>query len=184
MRYVRAGAWGCGVVLVLVAGVVVGCDDDLVMPPGFETEVLEQLGPGIHLILSAPDMDPVGGGVMHLWIHLKAVKLQGGIASYQGELRFDPDVMSVIGGRVPEGLMGVWHEVEPGRVRFAGVSMEGIGDEAVLVLEVESERVLRSTDFEGVVEEVVSTEEFTEVTREVVKRENPVFTRAFVGTTH
>lgn len=184
MQYVRAGAWGCGVVLVLVASVVVGCDDDPVMPSGFETEVLENLEPGIHLILSAPDMDPTGGGVTHLRIHLKAVELPAGIASYQGELRFDPDVISVLGGRVPEGLMGVWHEVEPGRVRFAGVSMEGIGDEAVLVLELESERALRSTDFEGVVEEVVSTEEFTEVTREVVERERPIFTRAFVGTTH
>jgi hypothetical protein len=56
------------------------------------------------------------------------------VGSFSGELRFDPGTLTLDGGEVPAGLLVLWNQVEPGRVRFAGASTEGFGDGAVLVL--------------------------------------------------
>jgi hypothetical protein len=56
------------------------------------------------------------------------------VGSFAGELRFDPGTLALAGGEVPAGLLVLWNEVEPGRVRFAGASTEGFGDGPVLVL--------------------------------------------------
>lgn len=56
------------------------------------------------------------------------------IGSYQGELRFDPAAASLVSARHAPGGMRVHNEIEPGRLRFAGVAPDGIAETAVLHL--------------------------------------------------
>lgn len=56
------------------------------------------------------------------------------VGSFSGEARFDPARFTLAGAEVPAGLTVTWNQLEPGRVRFAGVSPQGLGDGVVLVL--------------------------------------------------
>lgn len=159
---------------------VVACQDEVTAPlsSGLPIE-LQRLEQGIHPVLSIPALDRTGGGeLVEIHLHLRSVDVEGPVASYQGEFRFDPDALSVIEGRFPEGLLGAWNEVEPGLVRFAGVSLEGLGEGAALTLTVETHRSLAAGDFQINVEEVVMAEGFTDLTDQVVRRDVPILTRA------
>jgi hypothetical protein len=56
------------------------------------------------------------------------------VGSFVGEVTFDTAAATLAGGSVPQGLTVAWNAVSPGRVRFAGASLEGFGAAPVLVL--------------------------------------------------
>lgn len=166
-------------VLPFVVLALVACEDDVTAPlsAGLPIE-LQQLEQGIHPVLSIPALDRTGGGALvEIYVHLRSVGVEGPVASYQGEFRFDPDALSVVEGRFPEGLLGAWNEVEPGLIRFAGISLEGLGDGVALTLTVDTHRALAARDFQINIEEVVRAEGFTDLTDQVVRRDAPILTR-------
>lgn len=172
--------WGrVGVALFLVALGGAGCDEGPLAPGAEEAApVLRVLEPGIHSVLSVPAWKPMdeGGAQLSIRLYLKMVDVEGEIASYQGEFQFNTGVVEVLEVRVPEGLMGVWHESEAGVIRFAGLSLGGLADTPVLIIEIESKRAVRQEDFLVTLEEVVAVDGFQDLTESVVNREAPVLT--------
>ena len=148
--------------LLFLAVATLACEDDLVEPDqqSIPEEILS-LPPGIHPVISLPGLDDVRAGTSFvLRVHLYAVDVADGVASYQGEFRFDPDAMEVTGGHFPDGVLGAWHQTGPGVVRFAGATMEEIGDRPAVELIATAKRGLKSQDFAVTLEEVVGTEGF------------------------
>jgi hypothetical protein len=128
-------------------------------------------------VLSIPDLASSAPGLtLDISLHLEGVQIEKPVSSYQGELRFDPEALSVVAGKFPEGVMGAWNEVEPGRIRFAGVSINGLGDGAALQLTVQAKRALLAADFHVAMEEVTSADGFTDLTQKVVAQKAPVVT--------
>jgi hypothetical protein len=179
--------WLGGGVSMLALGallIVAGCDDDDPTGPTEELTPVEELAglsPGIHPVLSVPSAGAWSSGEpMTIRLHLKAVEVEGAVQSYQGELRFDPRVVSVKGGRYPEALTGAWNETEDGVVRFAAVTTEELGERAALELEVVAQRRLKASDFEVSLEEVVGAEPtaetptFDDLTSRVVDGDRPI----------
>jgi hypothetical protein len=120
---------------VLGLAALLGCSDlfgtDAQQP---EADVLPQLEPGIHPVLVVAG-EGEGAGKATVELHLKRVAVTATVASFQGELTYDVAALALAGARMPEGIMGVWNETEKGKVRFSGVSLEGIGEGAVLSLQ-------------------------------------------------
>jgi hypothetical protein len=167
---------------VLVASAA--CEDDEVTAP-LSTDLpseLVNLAQGIHPVLSIPELGRTGGGeLVEIRIHVHSVNVEGDVASYQGEFRFDPEALSIVEGEFPEGLLGAWNEIEPGLIRFAGVTLEGLGEGVALTLVAETHRALTAPDFEIDLEELVSSEGFTDLTDQVVGRDTPILTRYILG---
>jgi len=80
------------------------------------------------------------------------------IGAFQGNLRFDAAALTVASGQFAPGVVGAWNQVEPGRVRFAGASTQGIVGGAVLVLRVTPKRALSAADFRATLEEAFGTD--------------------------
>ena len=154
------------------------CKDRTVAPSATRPE-LQGLGPGIHPVLSIPDLaSSAAGQTLQVSLHLEGVQIDKPVSSYQGEFRFDPDALSVVSGSFPKGILGAWNEIEPGRIRFAGVAMDGLGETAALGLTVQAKRPLQATDFHVAMEEVTSVEGFTDLTQKVVTQDAPILTTA------
>ena len=97
------------------------------------------------------------------------------IASYQGELGLDTTRVTLIAAKLPEGLLGAWHPVDSGRLRFAGASLDGLLDAgAVLELELESATPLEEGMFSLEVEELAATDGFADLTPQLAARPHPV----------
>lgn len=73
-------------------------------------------------------------GGTRLEVRLTTAPGVGAVGSFQGEIRLPAGSAAAAAGEFSPGVVGVWHEVEPGRVRFAGVSAQGLGGAPVLVL--------------------------------------------------
>jgi hypothetical protein len=155
---------------VLGLAALLGCSDlfgtDARQP---EADLLAQLEPGIHPVLVVAGE---GGGEATVELHLKRVAVTATVASFQGELTYDVAALALAGARMPEGIMGVWNETEKGKVRFSGVSLEGIGEGAVLSLQFTTARQVEASAFTLKMEELVGTEGFENLT-EKVKQKTP-----------
>jgi hypothetical protein len=103
-----------------------------------------------------------------------AVDVDREVNSVQGDLYYDRDALSLRGVTVPDGLMGAWNQVETGHIRFAGISLEALSGRRLLELAVVSGRPLRSEDFRVTLDEIVSAEEFRDLTPAVVEGRSPV----------
>jgi len=171
-------------VLLAVALAAAACEDDPVNPDGSVTrDELEDLGPGIHTVLSIPGLDDwTPDKVYQVRLHLKKVEVEGEVSSYQGELLFDESVIEVLEAGFPEGLMGAWNQTKPGVIRFAGVTLEAVGIRPALELLVTSSRPLRPGDFRVKLEEVIATEAYENLTSAVVGGDRPLLTREELGT--
>lgn len=156
----------CGVVLLATA--LGACHDVPTVPgPGGVPPELRGLPPGIHPVLTLPAGAPRPQEITRIRLHLYQVGQQDRIASWQGVIHYDPEAVEVVDGAFAEGLMGAWNVVEPGVLRFAGISLEGVGNAAAVELTVKALRHLRASDFRVELEEVVSTAAFTDVTETV-----------------
>lgn len=155
--------------LVLSLALVAGCKD-AVQPQ--EPNVLEGLGPGIHPVVVVASR---GGGSASVELQLRRVQTSATVASYQGELEYDARALKLTGAELPKGVMGAWNETSPGKVRFAGAVLEGLADGPVLVLHFTTSGSIRGDGFRVKLEEVVATEGFTDLSPQVVAREQPLF---------
>jgi hypothetical protein len=155
------------------------CKDDLAKPldrlGDQDPAVLKDLPPGIYPVFSALGWTTEKrGGPFHTSVYLIPVKIAEEIGSYQGELQYDPNSVSINDVQVPPGLMAVWNEVAPGVIRFAGISVEGLAKSPILLFDVDSDGPIRATHFKVRVEEVVAAREFVNLTGEVATQEAPI----------
>jgi hypothetical protein len=154
----------------LALAALAACDDaaapTVVEPPPV-------LGRGIHpLVVLAGS----AGDTARVELRLHQVEMKAEVSSFQGELAFDTTRLALAGAEVPEKLMVVWNPVAAGRVRFAGASLDGLGEAPMVVLRfIPSGRV--SADlFKLRLEEVVAEEgSFQNLTTQIVARERPLF---------
>lgn len=164
-----------GAALVLGASLA-GCAVDAVGPRTGGGGPLATLEPGIHPVLI------VEGGASspetRVEVHLRRVKVDEEVASYQGELGYDAAAMTLSGAEFAAGMTGMWNEVSPGRLRFAAVVLEGVGQAPVLVLRFAPREELRAESFTLAMEEVVARETYTNLTARVVGRQHPLFVAA------
>jgi hypothetical protein len=109
--------------------------------------------PGIHptLVVSGPAAGPA-----RVELVLRRVEIADQIASYQGEITYDRASMQLVRAEIPAGITGLFNEVSPGRIRFAGVKVEGVGDGPVLVLHVTPTRPLAAEQFQVRITEVAA----------------------------
>lgn len=130
----------------------------------------EPVAPGIHptLVVAAQTGD---SAVVELY--LRRVQVPDEVASYQGELRYDATRLHLSAAAFPAGAAGVWNEVEPGRLRFAGAAPGGVGDAAVLTLRFARSGPVEAAGFTVAMEEVVAQAAFTPLTSRVVARPHP-----------
>lgn len=149
-------------------GLLAGCKDAV---GSQEPDVLAGLDPGIHPVMVVASQS---GNTATLELHLKRVKVDASIASFQGELSYDASAMKLTGAELPQGIMGSWNETAPGTVRFAGAALEGIGDRAVLVLRFTGKGV-RAESFRVMMEEIVSAAGFENLASSLVARDQPIF---------
>lgn len=112
---------------------------------------------GIYPVLVVVDETAAGATVE---LHLKRVDVAERIASYQGELVYDPAALTISAGRIPAGITGSWNETRRGTLRFAGVAVGGIEAGPVLTLNVATTRPLAADAFRLRMEELVSATGF------------------------
>lgn len=155
--------------LALGLGVLAGCEN-AVQPK--EQSVLEGLAPGIHpvVVLAA-----AAGDAATVELHLKRVGVDARIASFQGELGYDQEKLTLAGAELMPGVMGAWNESAPGTVRFAGAAADGMGEGAVLTLRFTTKGEVAGGAFRVKVEELVSSTDFQDLSSQLVAREQPVF---------
>lgn len=165
---------------------VLACQDEMTAPGGLSDlpAELQGLEAGIHPVLSIPGLAQAGAGqLLEINLHFREVDVDQPVSSYQGEFIFDPGALKIVEGSFPDGLLGAWNEVEPGRIRFAGVKLDGLGEGVALTLLVETQRALSPGDFRIDMEEIVASEGFTDITDRVVRRDAPILTSARLGET-
>lgn len=155
--------------LALGLGLLAGCEN-AVQPQ--EASVLEGLAPGIHPIVVLTSR---AGNAATVELHLKRVGVDARIASFQGELEFATERLTLAGAELSPGVMGAWNESAPGKVRFAGAAMEGLGEGAVLRLRFTAKGAVEGDAFQVKVEELVSSADFQDLSPRVVAREQPLF---------
>ncbi|HEX2079834.1 MAG TPA: cohesin domain-containing protein [Longimicrobium sp.] len=167
----KHAAWKRGAAALLVSAALAACERQ---PAASQTpDPLGGLEPGIHPVLVVAAAE--GGAQVEL--HLRRVQVQGRVASYQGELRYDASVLRLRGAQLPAGVAGAWNEVEPGRVRFAGAAPGGVPDGAVLTLRFAASAPPVRESFAVAMEEVVA-HDFADLTASVSRAEHPVFSTA------
>jgi hypothetical protein len=114
--------------LLLLALLALGCSDADVagLPAG--------AADGLH-----PQIQVVGGaarsGELRVWLLRKPSGTR--LGSYQGELTYDAASLRVVGSRFPDGADGVVNAAAPGRMRFVGTALDGVGEEPLLVVRFE-----------------------------------------------
>jgi hypothetical protein len=87
-------------------------------------------------------------------LYLKRVQTADALSSYQGELTYDPAVLTLEHTDLPAGLIGTTNETAPGHVRFAAASLDGVGDAPVLALRFTRHGAVAPQSFQVKVEEL------------------------------
>lgn len=166
-----------GVVLApaLFVAVLLGCSDVMGAEQKVAEDPLAHAAPGIHPVLVVTGES---GSEAVVELHLKRVKIASTVASFQGELVFDARALTLTGASVPGGITGAWNEVEKGHVRFAGVSLDGIGEGAVLALRLATQGKVDAGAFQLRFEELTATEGFQDLTPAIRQAEHPLLSRS------
>lgn len=89
------------------------------------------------------------------------------LASYQGEVVFNPAVLTLQSAELPDGVIGAANEVAPGRVRFAGTALDGTSGALVLRMHFTVKSTVSRDVFSATFEEVTDAAEFADVTAQV-----------------
>jgi hypothetical protein len=106
-------------------------------------------------------------GAAQVELYLKRVKVDDRLASYQGELAYDAQALTLEHTDLPPGLIGGTNETTPGHVRFAGAALDGVGDVPVLALRFTRRGAIGPQSFGVKVEEVAGATGFADLTAEV-----------------
>lgn len=140
---------GAALVLLSAAVGMGACDEDPTRVENGQAE-REELAPGVHAMLSAPELTAgdairgragnelmlrAAGGTVTLQMYLMRVEVDSEISSYQVQLRYDTELMEFVNGTVPQGIMGTFNEPEPGRLRMVGLALDGMPEDGTFGLE-------------------------------------------------
>lgn len=161
--------------LTALAGAVflMGCEN-AVESTAQAPSVLEGLEAGIHPIVVVANQS---AGKATVALYLKQVQVNSAVASYQGELSYNADALKLDGAELPQGVVGAWNEIKPGQVRFAGAAMSGVSAGPVLTLRFTTKTAVQPEAFKLRMEEVVGSANFENLTKQVVAREQPLFSK-------
>ncbi|HYW12537.1 MAG TPA: hypothetical protein VE871_11300 [Longimicrobium sp.] len=155
-------------------GLLAACTDALPTTPEATPET-PVLAPGVHAVVVVVPVE--AGSPAEVQLHLRRQGVATPLASYQGELRYDVERLSVTGGSFPAGVAGAWNEVEPGRIRFAAASLDGLPGTLALTLQATPRGEIGEAAFEVRMEELVGAAAFENLTPRFVQRAHPLFSR-------
>lgn len=125
---------------------------------GLPTDAGEGLYPSISVSTSK--------GTTQASLSLRQVP--GGLtfASYQGEITFDPNVLTFESAELPAGVEGAANQSSPGRVRFVGSALDGTSGTPMLNLRFQANGQVTASSFKVVFEEVTDGD-FNDLTTKV-----------------
>jgi hypothetical protein len=86
------------------------------------------------------------------------------LGSYQGELGYDPAVLTFAGASLPPGVDGVASLIEPGRVRFVGTTLDGVGEAPLLTLSFARRGEMKAGGFTVTFEDVSASTDLSDLT--------------------
>jgi hypothetical protein len=86
------------------------------------------------------------------------------LGSYQGELSYDAAVLTFVAADLPEGVDGVAQLVAPGRIRFVGTALDGVGEAPLLSLRFARTGELKAEGFSVAFEDVSASEDLSDLT--------------------
>jgi hypothetical protein len=148
--------------LVPLAAIAASCSD--ATAPVEESGLPSHLERGIYPLVNVVSETQAGAQVE---LYLKRVPAGVLLASYQGELTYDPAVLTLEHTDLPQGLIGSTNETAPGHVRFAGAALDGVGDVPVLALRFTRRGEVGAKSFGVKVEELSGSEGFADLTSQV-----------------
>lgn len=137
---------------------------------GKGSPVEPELGQGIHPVLV---VTPLAAGESRVELVLRRVDVAEQVASVQGEITYDVARMRLQSAEIPQGIMGAWNEVAPGRIRFAGLKVEGLGDGAVLALRVQARAPLAADAFTVTLSELTEAATLGNITARAAQAPHP-----------
>ncbi len=86
------------------------------------------------------------------------------LGSYQGELSYDPAVLTLERWSLPAGTEGVVNDEAAGKIRFVASAVEGVGEVPLLSLRFTRRGPVSSSSFAVSFEEVSAAEDFSDLT--------------------
>ncbi|HEY0035952.1 MAG TPA: hypothetical protein VGB66_04645 [Longimicrobium sp.] len=119
---------------------------------------------GLNPVLVVTEAGPV---TTYAEVRLRRVQTSASIASFQAELSYDTTQLKVLGGDFAAGIDGAWHEVAPGRVRFAGAAAAGLADVPLATLRFASRQSATKRAFDLEFQELVGADDFSDLTSRV-----------------
>jgi|GEM_PF-1726522 len=156
----------------LIALVSTGACRDAVEPGRANGgDSLNGLARGLHPVLVVADNGPI---TTYVDVRLKRERNTSRIASFQAELAYDTTQLGLVGGDFAPSVAGAWHELSPGRVRFAGAAEDGMGDVPLVTLRFANKQIVERRTFELGFQELVEANDFRDLTAELVARATPL----------
>lgn len=109
-------------------------------------------------------------------VDLSLRQVPGGLrfASYQGELTFDPAVLTLQSADLPEGVVGAANQSSPGHVRFSATALDGTTGAPMLRMRFATRGAVTRENFTVAFEEVTQDGDFADLTAQV-KAGAPLF---------
>src|SRR5687767_5448583 len=160
MRITRRSSSIVRLSLAAVAAIALAaCTDASSDNGGLPTDAGEGLYPSISVSTSR--------GTAQVDLALRQVP--GGVrfASYQGEVTFDPQVLTFQSAELPEGVDGAAHQTSPGHIRFSGAALDGTVGAPVLRMRFAAKGKLTRESFAVTFEEVTADGDFADLTAQV-----------------
>ena len=116
-----------------------------------------------------PQLIVSGAGSASTEIRVSLLSKPAGVrlGSYQGELSYDAVSLRFEGAVLPEGVEGVAHVVAPGRIRFVGTALDGVGQIPLAVLHFTRTGRVDVNRLGISFEEVAAAEDLSDLTAEV-----------------
>lgn len=152
--------------LVVAAMALVAACSDVVQPKQTTPDdPFAGLRPGLHPVLVVTEAGPV---TTYAEVRFHRVQTTASIASFQAELSYDTTKLSVLGSDFASGVDGAWHEVSPGRVRFAGAAASGLADVPLATLRFASKQASAKRAFTLEFQELVGADDFSDLTPRVI----------------
>ena len=102
-------------------------------------------------------------------VDLSLRQVPGGVrfASYQGEISFDPQVLTLQSADLPEGVDGAANLSSPGHVRFSAAALDGTAGAPMLRLRFATRGAVTRESFTVAFEEVTRDGDFEDLTAQV-----------------
>jgi len=160
MRPIRRSSPFARLSLAVAAAVALAaCTDAKSDNGGLPTDAGEGLYPSISVSTSR--------GAAQVDLALRQVPGGMRFASYQGEVTFDPQVLTFQSADLPEGVEGAANQSEPGHIRFSGAALDGTDGAPVLRMRFATRGALTRESFTVTFEEVTADGDFADLTAQV-----------------